>query len=796
MTASEANKILWFKEVGIDDINVVGGKNSSLGEMYNQLSAAKVPVPNGFAITTYAFEKFLDDNNLRTKIYEPLQNLDINDLEKLSVVSKSIRKKIMSAVFASDFIDSVAYAYYKLIGNSENTVAVRSSATAEDLPSSSFAGQQETFLNISGIDEVLLAIKKVYASLFSDRAIAYRQHHNFVHSEVSLSVGIQLMVRSDLASSGVMFTADTESGFKDVIFITSSYGLGESIVQGSVNPDEFYVYKPFVHNDMQTKHVPIIRRKLGSKEQKLIYSNHNGCDNSVIMKDVSQSSRNIYSLSDEDILILSQHAIAIEKHYQRTMDIEWAKDGTTGEIFILQARPETVKSRENSCSMSKFKLDLHKNAEVVATGRAVGQKIACGKVKYIKNVKEIQKFQSGEILVTTMTDPDWEPIMKRAAAIITEKGGRTCHAAIIARELGIPAVVGCAEATKLLTTGDIVTVSCAEGDTAKIYKDKQKYTENRFNVQHMPKKPCKIMLNIGNPDRAFDLSFLPNDGVGLARLEFIIAQMIGIHPQAILDFDSLPHNLQEQIQIRTAAYDSPRDFYVERLVEGISTIAAAFYSKKVIVRLSDFKSNEYANLLGGDLYEPREENPMLGFRGASRYINNSFESSFALECQAIQKVRNVLGFKNVTIMIPFVRTINEAQQVISCLQRYGLERGKDGLSIVMMCEIPANALLAEEFLYYFDGFSIGSNDLTQLSLGMDRDSSIIASDFDERNEAVKKLITMAILSCKKQNKYVGICGQAPSDYPKFAQWLVEEGIDSLSLNADSVIDTWLSLSST
>ncbi|KTD63398.1 phosphoenolpyruvate synthase [Legionella santicrucis] len=783
--------IIDLAHLSMHDLEQVGGKNASLGEMISHLSSAGVAVPGGFATTADSFREFLAQNNLDKKIYTKLEALNTDDVLQLAIVGKEIREMIVNAPFTSEFENAVRIAYEQLsqlIGHDNFSVAVRSSATAEDLPDASFAGQQETFLNVKGIEAVLLSIKHVFASLFNDRAIAYRTHHQFAHHDVALSAGIQQMIRSDLAVSGVMFTMDTESGFDQVVFITSSYGLGEMIVQGAVNPDEYYVHKPSI----QAGRPAIIRRNLGSKSLKMVYCDDPSKQQRVKTVDVDIKERLLFSLTPDEVESLARQAMIIEKHYGRPMDIEWAKDGLNGQLYILQARPETVKSRDNKQILERY--TLQRKGEILAEGRSIGQRIGQGKARIITDVSEMDRVQPGDVLISDMTDPDWEPVMKRASAIVTNRGGRTCHAAIIARELGIPAVVGCGDATKTIHDGDEVTVSCAEGDNGYVYAGLLPFEQVHLDVETMPELPMKIMLNVGNPERAFTFQSIPNSGVGLARLEFLISNTIGIHPRALLDFDSLEDKeLKQFIMQKTAAYDSPVEYYIERLKEGIATIAAAFYPKPVIVRLSDFKSNEYANLVGGHLYEPHEENPMLGFRGASRYVSESFADCFALECQAVRRVREKMGLTNVEVMIPFVRTVSEASNVIQVLKQHGLERGKHGLRVIMMCELPSNALLAKEFLEHFDGFSIGSNDLTQLTLGLDRDSGLIASQFDERNEAVKALLHMAITACKKANKYIGICGQGPSDHQDFAQWLMKEGIESVSLNPDSVLETCLFL---
>lgn len=783
--------VIDLSHLGMRDLEQVGGKNASLGEMISHLSSAGVSVPGGFATTADSFRAFLSQDNLDKKIYAKLNTLNTDDVHQLAVVGKEIREMIIETPFKADFEHEVRTAYEQLahsIGHDNFSVAVRSSATAEDLPDASFAGQQETFLNVKDIDAVLLSIKHVFASLFNDRAIAYRTHHHFAHHDVALSAGIQQMVRSDLAVSGVMFTMDTESGFDQVVFITSSYGLGEMVVQGAVNPDEFYVHKP----GLRAGKPAVIRRNLGSKALKMVYCDDPSKQQRVKTVDVDAKERLLFSLSADEIESLAKQALIIETHYGRPMDIEWAKDGLNGQLYILQARPETVKSRDNKQILERY--TLQQRGKVLAEGRSIGQRIGQGKARIIKDVSEMDRVQAGDVLISDMTDPDWEPVMKRASAIVTNRGGRTCHAAIIARELGIPAVVGCGDATKTIREGDEVTVCCAEGDSGYVYAGLLPYEQVHLDVEAMPELPMKIMLNVGNPERAFTFQSIPNSGVGLARLEFLISNTIGIHPRALLEFDSLKDKeLKQFITEKTAAYASPIEYYIERLKEGIATIAAAFYPKPVIVRLSDFKSNEYANLAGGNLYEPHEENPMLGFRGASRYVSKSFAECFALECKAVRRVREDMGLTNVEVMIPFVRTVSEAGNVIDVLKQHGLERGKHGLRVIMMCELPSNALLAKEFLEHFDGFSIGSNDLTQLTLGLDRDSGLVAAQFDERNEAVKALLHMAISACKKTNKYIGICGQGPSDHQDFAQWLMKEGIDSVSLNPDSVLATCLFL---
>lgn len=785
------NLVIPFTQLGLHDLEQVGGKNASLGEMIQHLTKAGVRVPPGFATTADVFRTFLKQNQTGDRIYTKLKDLDVHDIAALNKAAQEIRGWIMDLPLPSDLVGAVTQAYAELSqGQPDCAVAVRSSATAEDLPEASFAGQQETYLNIRGIEDVLKAIKMVFASLYNDRAIAYRTHHRFDHEHVALSVGVQKMVRSDLAASGVMFTLDTESGFQDVVLITSSYGLGELIVQGSVNPDEFYVHKP----SLKAKRPAIIRRLLGSKQFKMVYQEGvlaSGIEKSVKKVSVDPHQADHFSLTDNDITVLAEHALAIEAHYGKPMDIEWAKDGEDHQIYILQARPETVKSREVANSLERY--TLSERTQVLAQGRSIGQRIGSGNAKILKSAAEMSAFKSGEVLVADMTDPDWEPIMKQASAIVTNRGGRTCHAAIIARELGIPAVVGCQDATTQIKNGQGVTVSCAEGDAGYVYEGILPFEIQKISLDKMPELSTKIMMNVANPDRAFDFQNIPNAGVGLARLEFIISQMIGIHPQACLAYPQVPEEVKLAIEAKMKGYTNPRDFYVRKLSEGIATIGAAFWPKTVIVRLSDFKSNEYAHMIGGGLFEPKEENPMIGFRGASRYIAPSFIPSFGLECEAITTVRDIMGLTNVAIMIPFVRTVDEAKGVIAQLEKCGLKRGKNGLQIIMMCEVPSNALLAEDFLEYFDGFSIGSNDLTQLTLGLDRDSGIVAGQFDERDPAVKALMKQAIATCKRKGKYIGICGQGPSDFPDLAEWLVSEGISSLSLNPDSVLKTWLSL---
>ena len=780
--------VVSLDKLGVHDVEHVGGKNASLGEMISNLAGAGVSVPGGFATTAQAYRDFLELSGLNDQIHAALDALDVDDVNALANTGAQIRQWIMEAEFPEKLNAEIRTAFATLsAGNPDMAVAVRSSATAEDLPDASFAGQQETFLNIRGVENVIRAAKEVFASLFNDRAISYRVHQGFDHKLVALSAGVQRMVRSETGTAGVMFTLDTESGFRDVVFITGAYGLGETVVQGAVNPDEFYVHK----GTLAAGRPAILRRNLGSKAIKMIYGEEATAGKSVKTIDVDKADRARFCLTDAEVSELAKQAMIIEKHYKCPMDIEWAKDGDDGKLYIVQARPETVKSRTQANVMERYL--LKETGTVLVEGRAIGQRIGAGKVRIIKDVSEMDKVQPGDVLVSDMTDPDWEPVMKRASAIVTNRGGRTCHAAIIARELGIPAVVGCGNATQLLKDGQGVTVSCAEGDTGYIFEGELGFDIKKNSVDAMPDLPFKIMMNVGNPDRAFDFAQLPNAGVGLARLEFIINRMIGVHPKALLNYDGLPQDIKDSVDKRIAGYNDPVGFYVDKLVEGISTLAAAFTPKKVIVRLSDFKSNEYANLIGGKLYEPEEENPMLGFRGASRYISESFRDCFELECRALKRVRNEMGLTNVEIMVPFVRTLGEASQVIDLLAENGLARGENGLRIIMMCELPSNAILAEEFLEFFDGFSIGSNDLTQLTLGLDRDSGIIAHLFDERNPAVKKLLANAIAACNKAGKYIGICGQGPSDHPDLAKWLMEQGIESVSLNPDSVLETWFFL---
>jgi len=785
---SANDNVLWYQHLGMDDVNRVGGKNASLGEMISNLAGAGVTVPGGFATTSHAFNTFLEQSGLNDRIHDILDTLDVDDIKALSAAGTKIRQWIIDTPFTPELDAAIRAAYDELSGGyAESSFAVRSSATAEDMPDASFAGQQETFLNVKGIDAVMEAIKHVFASLFNDRAISYRVHQGYDHRGVALSAGVQRMVRSDLAASGVMFTIDTESGFDQVVFITSSYGLGEMVVQGAVNPDEFFVHKP----TLAAGRPAVIRRTMGSKKIEMVYSNDAAHGKQVTIQDIDIERQKQFSLTDTEILELAKQAVIIEQHYGRPMDIEWAKDGVDGKLYIVQARPETVRSNESGNSIERFALKA--DSEIITTGRAIGQKIGSGKARVLKSIDEMDQVQPGDVLIADMTDPDWEPIMKRASAIVTNRGGRTCHAAIIARELGIPAVVGCGDATKKIADGAEVTVSCAEGDTGNIYSGILEFEVTKSEVGNMPALPFKIMQNVGNPDRAFDFARLPHAGVGLARVEFIINRMIGVHPKALLHFEEQTLELQALINDMIAGYASPREFYIQRLVEGIATIGASFAPERVIVRMSDFKTNEYANLIGGRQYEPEEENPMLGFRGAARYLAPDFTACFALECEAIKRVRNDMGLTNVEIMIPFVRTLEEGRKVIELLAKHGLRQGENGLRVIMMCELPSNAVLADKFLDIFDGFSIGSNDLTQLTLGLDRDSGLIAHLFDERNEAVKALLSIAIQTAKKRGKYVGICGQGPSDHPDFAFWLVEQGIDSISLNPDSVLDTWLFL---
>lgn len=778
--------VITLDKLGMDDVEVVGGKNASLGEMISHLSNLGVTVPGGFATTAAAYREFLRNDGLDERIKALLDKLDVDDIGALASAGAQIRAWIMGSPLPQKLMDDVVAAWDKMSGGKDITVAVRSSATAEDLPDASFAGQQETFLNIRGLANVVEAMHQVFASLFNDRAISYRVHQGFDHSLVALSAGIQTMVRSDVGSAGVMFTLDTESGFRDAVFVTASYGLGETVVQGAVNPDEFYVYKPALAAGKRA----ILRKNLGSKAIKMIYSDNPQPGKTVNTVNVEETDCVKFSLTDADVLELAKMAVTIEQHYQRPMDIEWGKDGIDGKLYILQARPETVQSRTGR-TIQRYTLKAH--STVIVTGRSIGQKIGAGTAKIIRNASEMGRVQAGDVLVSDMTDPDWEPVMKRASAIVTNRGGRTCHAAIIARELGIPAVVGCGDATERIKDGVDVTVSCAEGDEGLVYEGNLEFEQTQIELDSLPDIPVKIMMNVGNPDRAFDFAGIPNHGVGLARLEFIINRMIGVHPQALLEYDALDDSTRAAVDQQMAGYDDPVSFFVDKLAEGVATIAAAFAPEPVIVRMSDFKSNEYANLIGGRAYEPDEENPMLGFRGAARYVAESFRPCFDLECEAIKRVRNEMGLTNVQVMIPFVRTVKQARDVIAVMAENGLERGKDGLKVIMMCELPTNALLANQYLEYFDGMSIGSNDMTQLTLGLDRDSALVADAFDERDDAVKALLSMAITACKAQNKYIGICGQGPSDYPDFARWLLDQGIESISLNPDTVVETWMFL---
>ena len=784
--------VIWFENLRMTDVEQVGGKNASLGEMISQLAEKGVRVPGGFATTAEAYRAFLSHNGLNERISAALAGLDVDDVVELARVGAQIRQWILDTPFPAELEADIKAAWDKLVadaGTDQISVAVRSSATAEDLPDASFAGQQETFLNIQGLGNVKEAMHHVFASLYNDRAISYRVHKGFEHDVVALSAGVQRMVRSDSGASGVMFTIDTESGFDQVVFVTASYGLGETVVQGAVNPDEFYVHKP----TLRAGRPAILRKTMGSKLIKMVFTDTAETGKSVQVVDVDEAERKRFSISNEEITELAKYALIIEEHYGRPMDIEWGRDGLDGKLYILQARPETVKSQEErNSTLRRYRIE--NKSTVLCEGRAIGQKVGQGTVRLIKSAAEMDQVQAGDVLVTDMTDPDWEPVMKRASAIVTNRGGRTCHAAIIARELGIPAVVGCGDATDVLTHGQNVTVSCAEGDTGLIYDGLLKVEVIDLALDNMPASPVKIMMNVGNPELSFGFASLPSEGIGLARMEFIINRQIGIHPRALLEFDRQDAELQAQINERIAGYASPVDFYVDKLAEGIATIAASAYPKKVIVRMSDFKSNEYANLLGGNIYEPHEENPMLGYRGAARYISPDFKECFALECRALKYVRDEMGLTNVEIMIPFVRTLPEAEAVVKALKENGLERGKNGLRLIMMCELPTNAILAEQYLKYFDGFSIGSNDMTQLTIGVDRDSGgPIAGTFDERDPAVKVMLHLAIKACRKLNKYIGICGQGPSDHPDFAKWLVEQGIETISLNPDTVIETWLYL---
>ncbi|HEY0941237.1 MAG TPA: phosphoenolpyruvate synthase [Steroidobacter sp.] len=774
-----------FEKLGRHDVDTVGGKNSSLGEMISHLAKLGVSVPTGYATTAQAYRDFLKHEGLADRISKELAALDVDDVEKLAEVGAKIRQWILSTPFPPQLEQEILAGYERMGGGRDVAVAVRSSATAEDLPDASFAGQQETFLNVSGKEALLKCVHEVFASLFNDRAIAYRVHQGFKHDVVALSAGIQYMCRSDIGASGVMFTLDTDSGFRNVVFITASYGLGETVVQGAVNPDEFYVYKP----TLKSGHAPILRRTLGAKAIKMVYGEP-GSGERVKTVDVPVEERNRFCIDDADILELARQALIIEEHYGCPMDIEWGKDGETGKLYILQARPETVQSR---VGRTVQRYSLKKKSKVLSSGRSIGQRIGAGPARIIRDVKEMTRVQSGDVLVADMTDPDWEPVMKRASAIVTNRGGRTCHAAIIARELGIPAVVGCGNATESIKEGTEVTVSCAEGDTGYVYEGALPFEQKVIELDSLPAIKTKIMMNVGNPDRAFDFAGIPNKGVGLARLEFIINRMIGVHPRALLEFDQLPKDLQQTIRRQMNGYKDPVSFYIEKLCEGIGTIAAAFAPEPVIVRMSDFKSNEYANLIGGRQYEPHEENPMIGFRGAARYVDETFRPCFELECRALKRVREEMGLTNVQVMVPFVRTVKEAEQVTQLLAENGLKRGENGLKVIMMCELPTNALLADKYLQFFDGMSIGSNDMTQLTLGLDRDSAIIAKLFDERDEAVKALLKLAIDACRRNGKYVGICGQGPSDHPDLARWLVEQGIESISLNPDTVVETWLFL---
>ena len=780
--------VLWLDQVRMTDIGKVGGKNASLGEMIGNLAQLGVSVPGGFATTAYAFQQYLAQSGLDARIRKRLEGLDVENVDALTAAGREIRAWVSDTALPAELDQAIREAYGKLCaqaGVPDAAVAVRSSATAEDLPDASFAGQQETYLNVSGAEEVLRKVKEVFASLYNDRAIAYRVHHGFMHEEVSLSAGIQLMVRSDLGASGVLFTLDTESGFRDVVFVTGSYGLGEMVVQGAVNPDEFYVFKPTLKQGKPA----ILRRSLGAKQQRMVFSDRPG--ERVRIEPTPEELRRRFCIDDDDVQELASQALVIEQHYGRPMDIEWAKDGLSGKLYIVQARPETVKSRSHATRIERF--HLLEKGKVLAEGRAIGQKIGSGRARVIRTLEHMNTFQEGDVLVADMTDPDWEPIMKRAAAIVTNRGGRTCHAAIIARELGVPAVVGTGNAMEAIPDGADVTVSCAEGDTGYVYAGRLKFDRVSADLGAMPEAPLKIMMNVANPERAFDFGMLPNAGIGLARLEMIIASHIGVHPKALLEYERQDADTRAKIDERMAGYADPVSFYVDRLAEGIATITASVYPKPVIVRLSDFKSNEYAGLIGGARYEPHEENPMIGYRGASRYVDPGFADAFALECRAVKKVRETMGLTNAWVMIPFVRTPGEGRKVIEVLAKNGLRQGEHELKLIMMCEVPSNALLADEFLDIFDGFSIGSNDLTQLTLGLDRDSGIVAGLFDERDPAVKKLLAMAIQAARAKGKYIGICGQGPSDHPDLAEWLMDQGIESVSLNPDTVVDTWLRL---
>jgi pyruvate,water dikinase len=783
------DQVIWLDKLGMEDVDRVGGKNASLGEMISKLSALGVCVPGGFATTAKAYRQFLRHGGLSERINNKLADLDINDVVALAEAGAEIRAWVIDTPFPDELLHAITESW-KLMeaeGGADIAVAVRSSATAEDLPDASFAGQQETFLNVRGLENVVIAIKHVFASLYNDRAIAYRVHQNFDHQKVALSAGVQRMVRSDIGASGVLFTLDTETGYRDAVFITGAYGLGETVVQGAVNPDEFYVYKPGLAENRPA----ILKRELGSKLIKMIYTDSMGHGRTVQTVEVSNEEQRKFCISDDQVEELARQAVTIEDHYGRPMDIEWALDGNDGRLYIVQARPETVESRTSDTVMERY--ELKQKGRLLAEGRAIGQRIGAGVARLIMDPSEMSRVQQGDVLVTDMTDPDWEPIMKRASAIVTNRGGRTCHAAIIAREMGIPAIVGCGDATELLKDGEDVTVSCAEGETGNIYQGVLEFDIVRTDTGKMLPLPTRIMMNIGNPSRAFAFARIPNSGVGLARLEFVINNTIGVHPRALMQFEQQPDEIKTVISERMAGYSGPVDFYVEKLVEGIATLGAAFMPNPVIVRLSDFKSNEYANLVGGAQYEPQEENPMIGLRGTSRYLSDDFRECFELECRALKKVRDDMGLANIEIMVPFCRTLEEAQQVIELLAANGLRRGDNGLRIIMMCEVPSNAVLAKEFLEYFDGYSIGSNDMTQLALGLDRDSELVAHLFDERNPAVKKLLSMAIDACHEQGKYIGICGQGPSDYPDFAAWLFEQGISSISLNPDTVVDTWTHL---